>query len=379
MNLDKTLQRLAIFLLIGTATGAQALEECQLNLSETVLDFGQLSRIARHHQAGQQLIGERRLSLTLNCPQVMDLSLFYRGLAASAERLRFTERGNYRLQVSDAVVDGQATELGLLSAVGQPPADNATVLDWLPGYGIAPVRAGAVVSGKSLALQLSVNAWADAGATLVQDATTWEASGLIDAVGTGRARELTLRARVVPASCIPTLSNGGVVDYGRLSVKELNIDKETVLPTKTLLFSVACDAATPFAVRMQDNRDGSATGGTDETSYGLDLDGTGNKIGRFYVNVDPAEFSADTLATLYRTDSTTSGRAWSSASSRTIPIGANSYLGFTDSVGDSTGPVSIQNLSGSLHIKAIVAPTQALDLRNDVRLNGSGTIEIIYL
>lgn len=379
MNLDKTLQRLAILLLLGMASSAQALDECQLNLSESLLDFGQLSRTARHNPAGQQLVGERRLSLTLNCPQPTDLSLFYRGLAAGAERLRFTEHGNYQIQLSDAVVDGQAVELGLLSAVGQSPTDTNAVLNWLPGYGIAPVRAGAVVPGKSLALQLTVRAWADPGATLVQDATTWEASGLIDAINTGRGRELSLRARVVPAACVPSLSNGGVVSYGTLSAKELKVDRETVLATKTLLFSVACDAATPFAVRMQDNRNGSATGGTDETSYGLDLDGAGNKIGRFYVQADPANFSADTLTTLFRTDSTTAGRAWSNSSSQAIPLGANSYLGFTDRAGDNGGPVSIQNLSGSLQIRAILAPSQTMDLRNDVHLNGSGTIEIIYL
>ncbi|NWC94505.1 MULTISPECIES: DUF1120 domain-containing protein [unclassified Pseudomonas] len=379
MNRDKPLQRLTAILLLGIASSAQAMDECQLNLSESLLDFGQLSRTARHNPAGQHLVGERRLSLTLNCPQPTDLSLFYRGLAAGAERLRFTERGTYQIQLSDAVVDGQAVELGLLSAPGQAPTDTRAALNWLPGYGIAPVRAGAVVPGKSLALQLTISAWADAGATLVQDATTWEASGLIDAINTGRARELSLRARVVPAACVPTLSNGGLVSYGRLSAKELNVDKETWLATKTLLFSVACDAATAFAVRMQDNRNGSATGGTDETAYGLDLDGAGNKIGRFYVLADPANFSADTLATLYRTDSTTAGRAWSNASAQTIPLGANSYLGFTDRAGDNGGPVSIQNLSGSLHIRAVLAPSQTLDLRNVVQLNGSGTIEIIYL
>jgi hypothetical protein len=82
-------------------------------------------------------------------------------------------------------------------------------------------------------------------------------------------------------ACVPQLSNGGLVDYGTLLAKDLSASNETPLPTRTLQLSVSCDAATPFALKMHDNRNGSATGGTDETAYGLDLDNSHNKIGRF--------------------------------------------------------------------------------------------------
>ena len=57
-----------------------------------------------------------------------------------------------------------------------------------------------------------VNAWAQADALQVRDAVTWEASGLIDAVASGRARELSLQAGFAPAACETTLSNGGIID-----------------------------------------------------------------------------------------------------------------------------------------------------------------------
>lgn len=170
-----------------------------------------------------------------------------------------------------------------------------------------------------------------------------------------------------------------MVDYATLYAKDLNATTDTPLPTRTLRLSVTCDAPIRFALRMKDNRDGSATGGTDETAYGLDLDASGNKIGRFYLTIDPAEFSADSLATLYRTDSTSDGVAWSTATARQIPMAANSLLGFTDKSGVSTGPVAMQTLTGTLRIKTYLAPLQSLDLRDVVRLNGSGTVEIVYL
>ena len=368
----------AALMSVGLVANVWADDECRINISEPVLDFGLMKRLAQHDAAPQRLLGERRLSVNLNCPQPADMSVFYRALAASAQRLQFTEHGTYALQVSDGVLDGQAVELGLLPAAGQAPAAVGTTLSWLPGHGVAPVQGTRVVQGKHFALQVGLSAWADVAATRVREATTWEVSGTFDTRQGDRSRELTLRAHFAPTACTPQLSNGGLVDYGTLLAKDLNTSNETPLPTRTLQLSVSCDAPTSFALKMHDNREGSATGGIDETAYGLDLDGSQNKIGRFYLNIDPAEFSADALGTLYRTDSTSGGAAWSSSSARQIPIAANSLMGFTDSVGNTRGPVPIQHLVGTVRIKAYLAPTQSLDLRNVVYINGSGTLEIIY-
>jgi hypothetical protein len=364
---------------MGVLNSALAQDECQLNVSEALLDFGQMNRAAQRDSAPLRLLGERHLSLTFTCPHPTDPSLFYRALTASAERWQFTELGSYTLHASDAVLDGQAVALGLLSASGQPAVATGNSLDWRPGHGIAPVQNGTLLTGKHFSLQLSVNAWADSAATRVRDATTWEVSGTVYNRPSDRYRELTLQAHFAPVACVPQLSNGGLVDYGTLAAKDLNATHETPLPTRTLQFSVSCDAATPFALKMHDNRNGSATGGIDETAYGLDLDASQNKIGRYYLNIDPAEFSADALGTLYRTDSTSGGVAWSSSSARQIPIAANSLMGFTDRAASTLGPVPIQHLAGTVRLKAYLAPTQALDLRNVVYINGSGTLEIIYL
>ena len=373
------LHHLSLWLLIGIAGSAHGLEECQLNLSEPSVDFGLMSRLSQNDSAPERLLGERRLNLTFNCPQAGDLSLFYRALAASTERLQFTEHGSYQIEVSHGTLDGQAVELGLIPGLRQPPVSSGTVLNWRSGHGIAPLENGAVRAGKNLSLQLTLRAWADPAATHVRDATTWEVSGLLFSASHGRYRELALRAHFAPVACHPSLSDQGVVDYGTLFAKNLNPTSETPLPIRTLRLGVTCDAQTRFALRMHDNRDGSATGGTDETSYGLDLDASHNKIGRFYMTIDPAEFSADTLGTLYRTDSTSNGTAWSSSSARQIPMGANSYMGFTDRSGLTTGPVAIQTLAGTVRIKTYLAPMQSLDLRQVVHINGSGTLEIIYL
>ena len=316
--------------------------------------------------------------LTLNCPETADMSLFYRALAAGTERLRFTDGGSYRVQVHDAVLDGRAVQLGLLAGPGQAPAQVAASLTWRADHGIVPLHDGQPVAGRSFSAQLQVNAWAREEAFRVRDAETWDASALVDAPASGRSRELHLQARFAPAACTPTLANNGTVDFGKLSVSDLRRDKDTALPARALGLTVSCDGPTPFALVMHDNRAGSATGGIDETAYGLGLDARGQKIGRYYLLVDPAQASADNLPQLYRTDSTTGGAAWSNASASTIPLGARSLLGFTATTGSTEGPTALQNLSALLSLKAFVAPLDSLDLSSEVRLDGSATLEITY-
>ncbi|WP_168232421.1 DUF1120 domain-containing protein [Pseudomonas veronii] len=373
MNLHYALAALA--LLAGTV---HAQDDCRLDLSQSRLDFGLMKRASGPASAPERLLGERRLSLTLNCPQPSDMRLFYRALAAGTERLRFTEGGSYRVQVRDGVLDGRAVELGLLPGQDQAPAAVASTLTWRADHGIVPMYNGQPATGSSFSVQLDVSAWALDAATHVRDAVTWETEGLVDAPASGRSRALHLQASFAPAACTPTLSNSGTVDFGKLSIGDLNNDRDTPLPSRPLTLTVACDGPTPFALVMHDNRSGSATGGVGETAYGLGHDARGQKIGRYALTVDPALVTADSLPQMYRTDSTTSGNAWSGASATPIALGARSLLGFTATAGSTEGPNALQNLSALLTLNAVIAPLVDLDLSGEIELDGSATLEIIY-
>lgn len=368
-----------LYLSLLLSSSAWALDECQLNLSESRLDLGQMKRVAVLTPNAEQLLGERRISLTLNCPNATDLSVFLRGLPAGPERYRFTERGSYGVQVSDAVLDGQAVELGLLPGSGQPPSTIGGRLSWRPEHAIVPLRGGVPVNGRHLALQLDVSAWAAAGAGKVRDAVSWETSGLFDALGAGRSRELSLLAHFAPAACTPSLSNGGTVDFGKLSIIDLASDRETALAPRSLVVGVTCDAPAQFALRMQDNRQGSATGPSDDTHYGLGLDARRQKIGRYSVSLDPARTTADSFAQVYRTESGSGGDgSWSNATAQPIALSASRYLGFAATAGSTGGPDPIQTLSTTASLQAHIAPLDQLDLGNEVLLDGSGTVELFY-
>ncbi|MGE8150668.1 DUF1120 domain-containing protein [Pseudomonas vancouverensis] len=192
------------------------------------------------------------------------------------------------------------------------------------------------------------------------------------------AVDLRVGGLITPAACTPSLSNNGLVDYGKMSRQELSVDKRTQLRDQTLDFSLQCNAPARFALLMRDNRDGSAIVNS-EIYYGLSHDSSGNKIGLYSLNFDPASTVVDEWPQVYRTDSTTGGVAWSSSNSRSIAIGASSYLGFTDVAGNSAGPIGIQSLTSRVTVETVIAPTSELDLSADIQLDGSATLDVVYL
>lgn len=192
------------------------------------------------------------------------------------------------------------------------------------------------------------------------------------------AVDLTVTGLITPLACTPILSNNGLVDYGKISRQDLSVDKRTRLRDQTLDLTIQCNAPARFALLMRDNRDGSAIVNS-EIYYGLNYDHSHNKIGLYSLNFDPASTVVDDLTQVYRTDSTTGGKAWSSSNSQAIPIGARSYLGFTDIAGSSAGPIAIRTLTSRVTVETVIAPTSELDLSAEVHLDGSATLDVVYL
>ncbi|MDH0729569.1 DUF1120 domain-containing protein [Pseudomonas sichuanensis] len=191
--------------------------------------------------------------------------------------------------------------------------------------------------------------------------------------------ELNVRGSVTPASCTPALTGGGVVDFGRISVQDLSQTQRTQLKPRPIGLSISCDAPTRFALRMKDNRDGTALVNSG-IYYGLGLDRSGNRIGLYEVQFDPRRIQADALTQVYITDSTSAGQGWHAADLQVDRIGANDMLlGFSDTLGSVAGPVPIRDLTATLMVQVVVAPTDSLDTSDDIAFDGEGTMEVVYL
>ena len=190
--------------------------------------------------------------------------------------------------------------------------------------------------------------------------------------------DLTLQGLITPTACTPLLSGGGVIDYGKISQQDLNLDRGTRLPVKTLVLTLGCEGLSRYALRMGDNRDGTATVNS-EVYYGLGLDGSGNRIGLYSISFDPAQTAVDAMPQVFGTESTTGGLGWRTANRNPMDIGARSYVGFTDIEGSTAGPAAIRTLSSTVTVHTIIAAKQNLDLSRDIHIDGSATLEVVYL
>ena len=190
--------------------------------------------------------------------------------------------------------------------------------------------------------------------------------------------DLSVHGLIVPAACLPQLSSGGLIDYGKIAQQDLNLETATRLPVKNLHIGIACNGPVRYALRMADNRDGSAMVNS-EIYYGLGFDNSGNRLGVYSMTFDPRQTQASNTAQIYGTESTTGGLAWRTSNLNPIDIGSRSYLGFTDVEGSVSGPTAIGILGGMVTVQTVINARKNLDLSVETPLDGSATLEVVYL
>ncbi|WP_330209136.1 DUF1120 domain-containing protein [Pseudomonas sp. AM4(2022)] len=185
--------------------------------------------------------------------------------------------------------------------------------------------------------------------------------------------DLTVKGLITPSACTPSLSQGGVADYGKIAAKDLRINEPTPLPITTLEFGVACEAATRFALNAVDNRPGSGTEAS--YSFGLGLINETEKLGNFVMLL--THYVADNLP-VTKLASRDNGATWDANSEDAIWMRGR-LAAFGD---DSTGnwaPSAMTRLSSDLIIQPYIAPSGELTLTQEQPIDGSATVELLYL
>lgn len=212
---------------------------------------------------------------------------------------------------------------------------------------------------------------------------------------------VTVIGTLTPAACVPTLTGGGVVDYGTLSASLLNPNTYIALPVKQLGFSIACTAPVRLTVQAATGRPNTVLAPTESTrgvglnpipllgvasglpvvGLGLDTDGV-TKIGGYVVGPVVGSFTADGVAVDILTQRGASPSPnWalqSTAGSLYTSFDAQNRFTSWAAVGELT-PVAFTNLSGILQVQAYLNTSSALNLSHPIILNGLTTIEILYL
>lgn len=189
-----------------------------------------------------------------------------------------------------------------------------------------------------------------------------------------QSADLTITGKILPSACVMDLGNGGIADFGDLRANALETDTSTMLDPIDLTISVTCDSDARFALQGVDN--------TNDTSYvahryGLGRTADDEKIGSATIGLKGISIDSQNG---YATTSYDGGANWSnSVTGNPAPIPTDGMVGFAAEQGVTTGPTGIQTLQGTLEVKAFIAPTSGMTITSDVPINGSATINLMYL
>lgn len=207
--------------------------------------------------------------------------------------------------------------------------------------------------------------------------------GTASATHAASTANLKVTGVIRPGACDLTLSSRGTVDYGTIARTNLSANAPTALPEKIVVFVINCPgSAAKTALKLTDNRADTVVNGIiqaidnslgDKTAFGL---GTANNK---HLGVYGVQFHAvngeNGLLTPYHRDDSSSG--WL----RNAQIADHYFSGDQKSWGisDVSGPSAFKRITGYLNIRAVIDKLGNLPAGDDLQLNGSATLEVIYL
>lgn len=183
--------------------------------------------------------------------------------------------------------------------------------------------------------------------------------------------DLTVKGSITPSACTPSLSAGGVIDFGKVPLKDLEYSTITELPQATLELAVNCEAPTLFALRPEDNRPQMNT----PRAFGFARHNPQFPLGAYFI--DATDFLADGLP-VTRMYSVNNGLSWRE-STASDPIEPAFLTAFGDRSSGTLAPTPTQNLNVSLLISAFIYPANWMPVNEEIPIDGSATLEVRYL
>ena len=200
------------------------------------------------------------------------------------------------------------------------------------------------------------------------------------------------------AACTPTLSNNGIVDFGKQSAARLSGTHYTQWGSKGITLNITCEASTAVAISARDSR-------TDSLSYGADANGNvgpqsplngqgtisnparlfglgktveGKNIGSYAIVLETdgvqVQDGSNTPAVGIVGSASVDG-PWSADAVPALPSDLAWY--YTFAIKNSTTVQPITTATVPLNVSASIA--NDLSSGSSILLNGQATISLIYL
>ncbi|TXU05214.1 DUF1120 domain-containing protein [Enterobacter hormaechei] len=221
------------------------------------------------------------------------------------------------------------------------------------------------------------------------------------------ANDVTLKVigNIVPGSCVPTLPNGGVVDYGTMSSSVINptgqTNKLVQLGSKSITLTVTCDSDTSVGISSTDNRHDSmvalsstayienawfdnTNASLSPNAYGLGKTTAGVNIGSYTIAFDPNTSTADGAAAdvISTLDINAANYTWYKSTGGSFAP-TNSELGqtrvMTVAAPGTLTPKPFRVMSMPLRVTTAVQDNTVLGTGDTITLDGNSTISLVYL
>jgi len=192
--------------------------------------------------------------------------------------------------------------------------------------------------------------------------------GFTSAALAASSTDLSVIGAITPSSCTPSLSDGGIVDHGKLTSKDLDQTLPTRLPVGEMLLQVDCEGPTSYTLTTIDNRAGTSV--INPNYHGLGTVNDDQNLGSVGFGIFEPQADGNSVVTIMSRDN---GASW----------GASSYLGHAGwtafaAPGDPRTPIAVQHLSARLRAFTIIAPASDLTLLDELPIDGHATVQITY-
>lgn len=200
-----------------------------------------------------------------------------------------------------------------------------------------------------------------AGALLIASSPWASAASSVD---------LSVKGAITPSACTPSLSNDGLVDYGKISVQELS-EQVTPLPPSTFKLAVNCEGASLFALATLDNRDAPSGG---SASFILGRISPTKWVGTYYLTLQNIVTDDPQAYSIYSVDN---GSTWRNNPLMTVPSYA--LIAFGNQLSGVPAPVPIKDASMDLMVEPYIFPKEQIPVGETIELDGFATFELRYL
>jgi hypothetical protein len=178
--------------------------------------------------------------------------------------------------------------------------------------------------------------------------------------------ELTMAGLITPTACTPSLSNGGIVDHGRILAKDVPPGEITELDPETLTLTVVCDRAITIAIKAIDNRSSNVPSG----GFGLARVNGTQYLGAYLLMGHSAVADGQPARSIVSYDL---GR-WQTNSYWP----SEGYLSVA-TIDGPLQPAPVRELKTELTVRTVLAPSRDIDMSQEVPIDGSATLEMRYL